>query len=118
MSGVFTKRLPRKYSVTGGVVSSVRYSRSSDALFFQVKYVYDIVKPSFARLFMRFGRVNASEKKITSGCTDWISAISHSQNGSGFVWGLSTRKIFTPWATQCSTTSRHASHRLRRSAHQ
>ena len=32
-----------------------------------MKYVYDIVKPSFASAFMRLGRVNASAKKITSG---------------------------------------------------
>ena len=42
---------------------------------------------------MIFGRVNASDRNITSGsrsCTSWIS---HSQNGNGLVCGLSTRKI-------------------------
>jgi len=39
MSGVFAKKLGRMYSRTSVVVSSVRYSRSSGALFLQVKYV-------------------------------------------------------------------------------
>ena len=40
----------------------------------------------------RARRVNASARKITSGCVARTSAISHSQNGSGLVCGLSTRK--------------------------
>jgi len=42
---------------------------------------------------MTFGRVNASARKIASGCSRWIPAISHSQKANGLVWGLSTRKI-------------------------
>ena len=93
MSGVFAKRLPRKYSTHRACVSSSKYSRSSHALFFHVKYVYDIVKPSLAELFIRLGRVNASAKKITSGCVALHVAIIHSQNANGFVCGLSTRKV-------------------------
>src|SRR5262249_8505885 len=55
---------------------------------------------------MTLGRVKASDRKMTSGWTDWTSRISHSQNGNGLVWGLSTRKMRTPCATQNSTTSR------------
>ena len=54
------------------------------------------------------GRVNASARKITSGCSLRTSSISHSQNGTGFVCGLSTRNTVTPRATQKSTTSRSA----------
>ncbi len=41
------------------------------------------MKPSFASRFMSFGRVNASERKITSGSRSRASSISHSQNGYG-----------------------------------
>ena len=51
-----------------------------------------------------------------SGCDAWTSRISHSQNGIGFVCGLSTRKVFTPCPTQKSTTSRSACQRLSQSS--
>ena len=50
------------------------------------------------------GRVNASDRKITSGSVRRISLSSHSQNATGLVCGLSTRKIRTPWLIQCLTT--------------
>src|SRR5690242_21380334 len=118
MSGVFANRLPRKYSTIGESVSSSRYSRKSALEFFHVKYVYDIVKPSLPRLFIRLGRVNASAKKITSGFSRWISLITHSQNASGFVCGLSTRNVRTPRSIQNKKMSRHAFHRFWRSSHQ
>jgi hypothetical protein len=52
---------------------------------------------------MGAGRVNASARKTTSGCLVFTVRMSHSQNCSGLVCGLSTRKIFTPCAIQCST---------------
>jgi hypothetical protein len=81
-----------------------------------VKYVYDCVKPSFARCSITRGRVNASARKITSGWPTWTSAINHSQNRNGFVWGLSTRKIVTPWSIQKSTMALQASHNDRHCA--
>ena len=48
------------------------------------------------------GRVNASARKITSGCSVRTSRISHSQNAAGFVCGLSTRNTVTPRSTQPS----------------
>ncbi len=67
MSGVLAKKFARRYSDAGVCVSSVRYSRSSAGVLRHVKYVYDSVKPSFARYFMRLGRVNASLRKIVPG---------------------------------------------------
>src|SRR6266571_2564644 len=67
MSGVLQKRLPRKYSAMSDRVSSSRYSVSSSLKLRQVKYVYDWLKPALARAFIILGRVNASERKITSG---------------------------------------------------
>ncbi len=58
--------------------------------------MYDWVNPSFASRYMTFGRVNASARKIASGCSRFTSAISHSQKAKGLVWGLSIRKIRTP----------------------
>ncbi len=52
------------------------------------------------------GRVNASARKTTSGCFLLTLAISHSQNHTGLVCGLSTRKILTPWLTQRRTMRR------------
>ncbi len=49
--------------------SSVKYSVSSRLVLRQAKYVYDCVKPSFASRYITFGRVNASARKITSGCS-------------------------------------------------
>ena len=47
-------------------------------------------------------RVKASARKTTERSTAWTSLISHSQNGNGFVCGLSTRKNLMPASTQCS----------------
>jgi hypothetical protein len=62
------------------------------------------------------GRVNASARKITFGCSARTSRISHSQNETGFVCGLSTRNTVTPSLTQCSTTSSSACHSPRQSS--
>jgi hypothetical protein len=70
--------------------------------------VYDWVKPSLASWCITWGRVNASERKSTSGCSRFTSAITHSQNAKGLVCGLSTRKIATPSRAQCRNTSRNA----------
>src|SRR5687768_9610578 len=104
MSGVLGQRFTRMYSETGGVVTSFRYSSYSCLKFRHVKYEYDCWKPSFAKAFMTFGRVNASARKMTSGCVSWTLRMSHSQKGSGLVCGLSTRKVRTPTLTQCITT--------------
>ena len=85
-------------------------------MFFQVKYVYDWLNPAFASAAIIAGRVNASERKTTPGSTARTSAISHSQKGSGFVCGLSTRKMRTPCETQRRTTSRRAPHSPRQSS--
>ncbi len=45
----------------------MKYDSSSAFVFRHVKYVYDWVNPILARYCMIFGRVNASERKITSG---------------------------------------------------
>ena len=45
MSGVFGHRFGRKKSLTGGSVSSVKYSTISRFVLRHVKYVYDCVKP-------------------------------------------------------------------------
>jgi hypothetical protein len=50
------------------------------------------LKPALARVAIIAGRVKASDRKITSGFSARTSRISHSQNGTGFVCGLSTRK--------------------------
>ena len=57
-------------------------------------------------------RVNASARKITSGCSRLISPMVHSQKANDFVWGLSTRKIFTPCPIQKSITLFNSRHRL------
>jgi hypothetical protein len=49
------------------------------------------------------GRVNASDRKITSGSVRRTSLSSHSQKATGLVCGLSTRKIRTPWLIQILT---------------
>src|ERR1051325_5646296 len=104
MSGVFGQRLPRRYSATGGVVISSRYSVISSFSFRHVKYEYDCVKPALASAFIIFGRVNASARKIVSGCDACTFAMSHSQKDTGLVCGLSTRKIVTPRAIQNVST--------------
>ena len=68
------------------------------------------MKPSFASRYIVFGRVNASDRKSTSGAVRWMSSISHSQNANGLVWGLSTRKIRTPLSIQKRNTPASASH--------
>ena len=85
-------------------------------MFFHVKYVYDCEKPTLASVVIIAGRVNASESRTSFGSTRRTSAISHSQNATGFVCGLSTRKTRTPCDTQCSITSRNASHSPRQSS--
>src|SRR5689334_21536301 len=70
-SGVFAKKFGQKYSFMSVVVSSVRYSVSSALLVRHMKYVYDWVKPALESAFIIFGRVNASERKMTPGCAAW-----------------------------------------------
>src|SRR5258708_4159321 len=100
MSGVLGHRLARKYSLTGGSDSSVKYCASSDGVLRHAKYVYDCVNPTLASRNMTLGRVNASERRITSGWPRLTSAISHSQKANGFVCGLSMRSTVTPCSTQ------------------
>ena len=75
-----------------------------------MKYVYDWANPSLASRYMTFGRVKASARKIMSGYSALTSPINHSQNANGFVCGLSTRKMRTPWPAQKRTTSSSAAH--------
>src|SRR3954467_957953 len=86
------------------------YPASSAFEFFHVMVVELCAKPIFASVVIIDGRVNASARKITSGCFERTSEISHSQNGTGFVCGLSTRNTVIPRCTQKSTTSRSADH--------
>ena len=74
------------------------------------------MKPAFASARIIARRVNASDRKITSGSVAWISAISHSQNATGLVCGLSTRKTFTPRPIHSRKISSHASHSPRQSS--
>ena len=60
---------------------------------------------------MTLGRVNASDRKIVSGCLSQTSLMTQSQNRNGLVWGLSTRKIDTPWPIQNRKTSRSSAQR-------
>ncbi len=110
---MFGQKFGRKKSFAGPRVSSVTYSVSSRFVLRQVKYVYDCENPSFASWFITFGRVNASARKTRSGRARRASAMSHSQNRNGFVWGLSTRKMRTPSPAQNSTTPRSAAHSSR-----
>ena len=71
-----------------------------------MKYVYDWSNPALASAFIILGRVNASERKIASGWRAFTSPITHSQNGSGLVCGLSTRKMRTPCSIQWRNTER------------
>src|SRR5690242_18229222 len=115
MSGVLAKKLGRKYSPSPEYASSETYSVSSQRAFFQVKYVYDWLKPIFARWRMTARRVNASARNTTSRSCSCTLAISHCQNGNGLVCGLSTRNTFTPQSTHPIMTSRSASHSPRQS---
>jgi hypothetical protein len=54
------------------------------------------------------GRVNDSDKKMTSGCAAFTSAMIRCQNGNGLVCGLSTRNAVTPWSIQTWKTRRIA----------
>ena len=56
------------------------------------------------------GRVNASARKIVSGCSRRIELIAHSQKANALVCGLSTRKIVTPRSTQNRNTSARSCH--------
>jgi hypothetical protein len=62
------------------------------------------VKPSRANPYSRARLVNASDRNSTSGSSAFTWWISQCQKFGGFVCGLSTRKIRTPWFTQCMTT--------------
>src|SRR2546426_10780478 len=117
MSGVFGQRLGRRNSRTGADRSSVKYCVSSQPVLRHAKKVYDWLNAAFASRYITFGRVKASERRITSGCSRLISPASHSQNGNGLLCGLPTRKNLTPWSIQNSTiesssahSSGHASH--------
>ncbi|GAQ77548.1 hypothetical protein T45_09367 [Streptomyces turgidiscabies] len=66
--------------------------------------MYDCWKPTWARVCIIAGRVNASARKMTSGSVWLMSAITCSQKTTGLVCGLSTRKIRTPWSIQCRST--------------
>src|SRR4051812_47021327 len=104
MSGVFGQTLGLKYSRVSDCESSVKYSVSSCLVLRQVKYVYDWLKPSLESRCMIRGRVNASDRNITSGCFSFSDRMAHCQKAKGLVCGLSTRKIFTPWPIQNSNT--------------
>src|SRR5437868_10071496 len=106
MSGVFGQRLTSMKSAVGGWVSSLKYSSISCLKFRQVKYEYDWSNPTFASAFIIFGRVNASARKMASGWRAFTSPMTHSQNGIGLVWGLSTRKMRTPCSIQWKKTER------------
>src|SRR5260370_33685115 len=103
MAAVFGHRWGRRNSRIGVERSSLKYWLSSDLVLRHAKYVYDWLKPTFARLCISLGRVNASDRKITSACSRLTSLMSHSQNGHGLVCGLPARKIRTPRASQKTT---------------
>src|SRR5579859_5155579 len=113
MSGVLGHRFGRKKSATGGRVSSVKYCAISQAVLRQAKYVYDWLNPSLASRYMTLGRVNASDRKMTSGELRLTSAMSHSQKAKGLVCGLSTRKMRTPCSIQNCTTDKSSCHSSR-----
>src|SRR4051812_5029181 len=110
MSGVFGQAFGRKKSLTGGFVTSSKYSCNSKLVLRHAKYVYDCETPALASQYMIFGRVNASARKITSGCSRFNSRMHQCQNGSGFVCGLSTRKMRTPLPIQNSKTDFNSVH--------
>ena len=61
------------------------------------------MNPTLASIAIIGGFVNASASQMMSGLFLRTSPISHSQNCSGLVWGLSTRKILTPYRIQSRT---------------
>ena len=102
MSGVFTKKFGRrKWPVS--LVNSCRYSSSSHFSLRQVKYVYDWWNPTFASSRIIGRRVNASDRKTTSGSVLRISPSRYSQKFTGLVCGLSTRNTVTPYEIQSFT---------------
>jgi hypothetical protein len=101
MSGVFTQNAGLNHAACGPV-TSWRYSSSSALVLRHAKYVYDCWKPTLPSACIIAGRVNASARKTTSGCAALTSRMTRSQNHSGFVCGLSTRKICTPQPTHSS----------------
>src|SRR5579864_7679693 len=113
MSGVLGHRLGRKNSRMGGCASSLKYWYSSGAVLRQAKYVYDWLNPSLASRNITLGRVKASARKMTSGCSRLTSPISHSQNENGFVCGLSTRNTRTPCSIQNMTIESSSAHSSR-----
>src|SRR3954453_21269651 len=106
MSGVFGHMFARY--VADHDLSCSTNSTSSAFVFFHVKYVYDWEEPTLASVVIGAGRGKDFAKKIASGYSAGTSAISHSQNGAGFVCGLSTRKARMPRAHHPRTTSRSA----------
>ena len=86
--------------------TSARYSVISSFVFRQVKYVYDWWKPILASVCIMAGRVNASDRKITSGWSARTDARIRSQKSSGLVCGLSTRNSVTPWSIHTCRTRR------------
>src|SRR6266852_5059262 len=117
MSGVFGHRFGRRNSRIGAERSSLKYWLSSDLVLRHAKYVYDWLKPTFASLYINFGRVNASEGKITWAWSRLSSLMSHYQNGNGLVWGLSTRKIRTPCSIQKMTIESSSAHSSGQASH-
>jgi hypothetical protein len=59
-----------------------------------------------ARLCIIAGLVNASDSQMISGWSLATSAMSHCQNWTGLVCGLSTRNSVTPWSIQTWMTRR------------
>src|SRR5437773_2375548 len=59
-----------------------------------------LAEAGLASQYMILGRVKASARNSTSGCSFRISRMTHCQKGSGFVCGLSTRKMRTPLSIQ------------------
>src|SRR4051794_6103536 len=110
MSGVFGHAFGRKKSLTGGFVISSKYSVSSYFVLRHAKYVYDCENPPFASQYMIFGRVNASARNSASGNSLLSARMHQCQNGSAFVWGLSTRKMRTPLFAQKRKTSASSPH--------
>ena len=97
MSGVFAKKFGRKKSAS----TSSELGHVLDELPLRVlprEVRVGLVEADLARASCIIaGRVNASARKTTLRvAARGPRAISHSQNGSGFVCGLSTRKTRTP----------------------
>ena len=99
MSGVLTKKLGRIRSLVS-CETSCRYSSISHFSVAPGEVRVGLVEADHAEAAHHVGRVNASDKKITSGSVLRTSANSHSQNITGLVCGLSTRKTLTPWSIQ------------------